>query len=404
MNILMVTADHLMIDRRILQEAKSLVEQGHKVILLAGFECAQRESYYLDGIQVERFMYDWSDSRFVSIVRRFSWLKTPKIYAFAWKLFRFWANNMAKINSFEQFVLDRMMEYQVDILHVHDFPMLYPGVILSKVRLVPLIYDAHELYYAQTQLSPQIQKKYMRLEEKLIPYAKVVITVNPYIAVIMAERYKIPLPRVILNAAIWQEKVMVNELRERFGLPQHKKVVLYQGWISPNRGIEHLVDAAEYFDTDICLIIIGYGDFELELKKQVAEKNLSDRVYFYGGVPSAELHPLTCSADLGIIPYHGVDENNYYCSPNKLFEFMVSGLPIIANNLPFLSDIIGKYKNGILVDLSSPQKLATEINRILTNREALDHLRLRAEQAGKDLNWQDEQQKLLAIYKEIEAL
>jgi len=402
MKILMITSDHLMIDRRILQEASSLIRRGYEVTLLAGFECPKAESYEADGIKIHRFSYDWSDSRFRTLVERFSLTPGGKTYSIAWNIFRVWANRIARITSFEQFILDRLFEYQVDILHVHDFPMLAPGVELARIRGVPLIYDAHELYYAQTQLPKKTQRKYKHREAKLIHNADAVITVNPYIVKLMAERYKIEKePYVILNAAPLQAVEKSNLLHKRFDLQDSVKIILYQGWISDNRGIKGIVEAAENFSHGIVLVLVGYGDYEEVLKRIVIEKQLQDRVFFYGGVPSEDLHALTCDADIGIIPYHGVDENNFYCSPNKLFEFAIAELPFLCNDLPYLHDVVSRYENGFLTDLSSPEKISDAVNIILSDHSKIELLRAGAQRARKELNWDIEEQKLYEIYNAV---
>lgn len=399
MNILMATADHLMIDRRILQEARTLVGQGHQVILLAGFECPQRESYVHDGIRVERFAFDWQDSRFSRMAKRFHWLSGSSSYRQAWRVFRAWANRIAALNSFEYFIFERMMEYQVDLLHVHDFPMLAPAVKLAAARQVPLIYDAHELYYAQVQLPKAVQARYKKKEARLIKQADVAITVNPYIASLMADRYCVSAPDVIMNAAPKVPVLPGSPLRERFGLSADARILLYQGWISEHRGIERIVHAATRFDQQIYLVIVGYGAFEEALKHQVTELNLNHRVFFFGGVPSEQLHALTCDADVGIIPYHGVDENNYFCSPNKLFEFAIAELPFISNELPFLRDIANQYGNGVMADLGSPGAIADSVNQLFADETHLALLKRGAKAAREDLNWDVEGQKLLAIYQ-----
>jgi glycosyltransferase involved in cell wall biosynthesis len=401
MNILMTTADHLMIDRRILQEAQTLVEQGHQVTLLAGFECPQRESYVHNGIKIERFMFDWGDSRFSAFASRYKLTPGSKTYGNAWRLFRAWANRVAGLNSFEQFILDRMMEYQVDVLHVHDFPMLAPAVELAKVRKVPLIYDAHELYYAQVQLPQATQKKYKKKESRLIKQVDAAITVNPYIAKLMAERYGVTAPHVIMNAAPKVPVASTSLLRNRFGLDADANILLYQGWISDNRGIERIVEAAASFADNTYLVLVGYGAFEDTLKQLVAERNLGQRVFFYGGVPSDDLHELTCDADLGIIPYHGVDENNYFCSPNKLFEFAIAELPFISNDLPFLHDIAQTYGNGLLADLNSAQSIAAAVNQLFSDPVQLASLKAGALQAREAINWGVEGEKLLSIYQHV---
>jgi glycosyltransferase involved in cell wall biosynthesis len=399
MKILMVTADHLMIDRRILQEAASLVAHGHQVTLLAGFECAKPESYVSGGIRIERFVYDWSDSRFRRWLTPVGLRLGSRGYALAWYAYRVWAKYLARLTMFEQFVLDRMLEHEAEIVHAHDYPMLAPAAALAGMRDLPLVYDAHEIYYSQAQLPPSVQRRYRRREARLIGDCDAVITVNPYIARIMSERFGIPQPHVVLNAAPLKPIADGRRLRQRFGLGDTARIVLYQGWIADNRGIERLVEAAGAFDAGIHLVIIGYGDFESRLKEIVARRRLGARVLFYGGVPSEELHELTCEADLGVIPYFGLDENNYYCSPNKVFEFAVAGLPFICNDLPFLRDVVERYGNGLTADLVSPAAVAATVNCIFADPEALAKLRKAAARARQTLNWTTEEATLLKIYE-----
>lgn len=401
MNILMTTADHLMIDRRILQEAKTLIAEGHNVTLLAGFECVKRESYVLDGIKIERFCYDWMDSRFTRLAGKLGFQPGTKRYQIAWRIFRAWAYRISEVNCFEQYIVDRMMEYQSDVIHVHDYPMLAAGIVVSRMKDVPLIYDAHELYYAQMQLPVKIQRKYKKIESRLIKKVDAAITVNPYIADLMASRYTVKVPHVIMNAAPVRALSKDDLLRTRFNLPQTTRIVIYQGWISDNRGIDRVVEAARYFSSEIALVIVGYGDYESHLKKLVLDYDISDRVFFYGGVPSDSLHPLTCGADLGVIPYHGVDENNFFCSPNKLFEFAVAQVPFICNDLPFLRDVVQKYNNGMIADLNDPQAMAFAINHLFSDHERLSRMREGAGNASEELNWTVEGEKLLNIYKSL---
>ena len=114
---------------------------------------------------------------------------------------------------------------------------------------------------------------------------------------------------------------------------------------------------------------------------------------------SEDLAPLTRSADLGVIPYHGVDLNNYYSSPNKLFEYAIAGLPFLSNDLPFLRSIIDQYGFGVAADLSRPEAAAAAILSIVENPIKLRELRDLAEKAGEALNWENEGEKLVALYE-----
>lgn len=400
MNILMATADHLMIDRRILQEAKGLIGAGHEVTLLAGFECEQRQSYTANNVKIERFAFDWSYSSTVPWYRGFRFGLNKIIDTIA-PLLMCWLPDELDFTGFDKFVYDRMLEYKCDVIHVHDFPMLRAGVELARMRKVPLIYDAHEIYYAQTQFPSATQRLYKHRERKWIKFADRTITVNPFIAQLMAKRYSIKPPEVILNASPIQPRITDHPLRNRFGLSESTHIVLHQGWISDNRGIDKLVLAARHFDESIVLVIVGYGDYKKELKRLVRENQLEQRVYFYGGVDSDKLHNITCDADLGLIPYFGVDDNNYFCSPNKLFELIIAELPFVCNDLPYLRQVVDQYGNGLTTDLREPKKIAEAINKLFGSPEKLSNLRAGALAAKLEMNWEVEERKLLSIYHSL---
>ena len=113
------------------------------------------------------------------------------------------------------------------------------------------------------------------------------------------------------------------------------------------------------------------------------------------------MHEITCEADLGVIPYIGVDDNNYFCSPNKLFEFAVASVPFISNNLPFLADIIREYQNGIARDITTPRSMASTIADVFSDASRLQQLRDGCELARQSLNWEIESKKLIDIYSEL---
>jgi glycosyltransferase involved in cell wall biosynthesis len=397
----MVTADHLVIDRRILQEAATLLQQGHEVTLLAGFECPRSESYVLDGLRVERFEYDWSHSPFSRIARRMGLPPGARMERLVARAWRWLSPRLLDMSSFDDFVLDKLLEHRADVLHVHDFPMLRAGVEFARRRKVPLLYDAHEIYYAQVQLPPETQQRYRRAEKRWIRHADCVVTVNPYIAALMAERYGIPEPAVILNAAPLQPKSSAHPLRERFALGQDARIVLYQGWISDNRGIDRLVLAARDFAPGIVLVVVGYGAYLETLQKMVEQHDLQRKVLFYGGVESDQMHALSCDADLGVIPYFGVDDNNHYCSPNKLFEFVIAELPFLVNDLPFLRDVAARFGNAVIADLGAPSTIAQAVNHVLEDPRQLEDLRRGTLLAKQELNWEVEARKLLQLYERL---
>lgn len=400
MRILMLTSDHLMIDRRILQSAQTLIDAGATVRLLAGFECSKVESYDIGKIRVERNVFDWHDTRVQRILDGLPIKLTGRAHTAAWISVRNVLTRLTNLNSFEHFVLRKALEQPYDVVHVHDFPMLKSGLHAAHRAGVPIVYDAHELYHAQAVLPEKTQKAYRAMERRLIKDVDAAITVNPFIAAEMAKDYGVPAPHVLLNAM--PLKTIEGEgLREKLGWDNSVRIVMYQGWMSAERGIDRLVRAAPRFPDNVRLVLVGYGAAEDELKRISREQGTDDgRVVFYGRVEPEELAPLTASADLGVIPYSPVDLNHYYCSPNKLFEFVMGGLPFLANDLPYLRSVCETYGVGEVLDLQSEEAIGRAVTNIFADPSRHQRMRDAAIKARQVLNWDVEGGKLLEIYRQ----
>lgn len=399
MNIVMITPDAYMIDRRILLEAKTLVKAGHKVTLLAGFECPKEETYIEDGIEIYRYQYDWDDERLKKIRAKLP--NNDKIKMVANRTFMFFAKKIFNINPFEMFMISKLESFDADVIHVHDLPCLKVGYYVAKSKNIPLVYDAHELYYAQEVLGPKLQKFYYNFEKRYIKYPNELITVNPFIAKLMSERYKIKEPNVIMNCT--EKPMNFNPdnkylLRNKANIPEEYKIVLYQGWISPERNIETLIKGVKYFPKNVCLAIIGYGEYEKILKDLAKEEDVEDRVFFLGQIPSDEMLNYSVGADIGVIPYKPIDDNHLYCSPNKLFEYILAGVPIVSNKLPFFQLIQNRYDCINTTDMESPKEFGSKISELLSNEEKLGKLKENCRKAAEELNWDEEGKKLLKIY------
>lgn len=397
----MVTTDHLMIDRRILLEARTLIEAGYEVRLLAGFECPEPAEYDFDGLHIHRYTYDWSDRRIDRFLGSLSF-GSQRLHKLLGRVGRRGLSSLTGFSGFDHYVLEKILRFDFDILHCHDFPLLKVAAAAVKRRPARFVYDAHELYHAQSQLPPAVQQRYRRLEKRLIGIPDLVITVNPYIADIMARDYGIEKPAVILNATHVEPVPARDRLRAMTGIAPADRIVMYQGWMSPERGIERLVRCAAGFPPSIHLVLVGYGDFEAELKEISRAQGTDDgRVVFLGPLPNSDLAEVTPFADIGAIPYHGVDLNNYYCSPNKLFEFIAAGVPFVCNDLPFLRSVAGQYGCGVTVDFADPSAAARTITAILSDSARLDEVRSAARLASDTLNWNVEGGKLLVLYSSL---
>jgi glycosyltransferase involved in cell wall biosynthesis len=193
--------------------------------------------------------------------------------------------------------------------------------------------------------------------------------VNDSIAVEMAKRYQITRPITLTNAidppAEFNINIAYNHLREKLNLHSSRKILLFQGGFSKHRNLENLIDAMKYvLNPDIDLVMMGFGDYEAVLKARAERLGLlNKRIYFLKAVPQSELLQHSASADMGIIPYPHVDLNSYYCTPNKLFEFIQAGLPILANDSPELRRFVQGERFGMVMPMHSSQQIARAIDK-----------------------------------------
>jgi len=294
-----------------------------------------------------------------------------------------------------------MKDESYDVYHCHDLNTLPIGHYLKKKNKGILIYDSHELY-TETSNTKRVEKKiYAILEKKLIKSADKVITVCDSIAEELVERYNVERPDILMNCPppiILKEKY--NLIRNATDISEEQPVILYQGGFSVNRGLFNLIESMKYVDNGV-LVMMGWGKIEDELRAWVTKLELSGKVVFIPPAPQNDLLYWSSSADLGVIPYQFVGLNNYYSCPNKLFEYIGAGLPIICSNFPELSKIVEGYELGCTFDPEKPEEIAEAINKVLKDKMELSKRSVNSLKASEMLNWDVQSVVLKEIYKGV---
>jgi glycosyltransferase involved in cell wall biosynthesis len=315
---------------------------------------------------------------------------------------------LRRLDDRERHLVERIRFYRPDVIHAHDLPQLRPAAVAKRELGVPLVYDAHELYPEIHTLTPPQKRLLAKREARYIRSCDLVITVNGYLAGIMAERYGIAAPAVILNATVapagFDERERYDRFRAVLPIPRDAVVLLYQGWMPPDRpGLDPLVRSmALVTNPRVHLVMMGYGEERDVLPSLTRELGLSNRIHFKDAVPQSELLFWTASADAGIIPYLPVDLNTHFCSPNKLFEFITARLPIIANDLPFLRDVVANNGFGVIRKLETPADYAAAIDTMFDDFPTrTEHFRNSLLASGSRFAWCVEQEKLLSLYRQF---
>ena len=165
------------------------------------------------------------------------------------------------------------------------------------------------------------------------------------------------------------------------------------------RGIELLIEMMKHF-SEYKLYIAGMGYMDAELKKLTADLNLSDRVVFTGNLRFDELHKLTSRAKIGFSVEQGNSLNYRYALPNKIFDYIQAGTPVVCSNLPEMRAVVDEYSVGEVFAEHDAESLARLVSNMLDNPEKMAEYHMNCVKAAKILNWENEQEILRGIYGE----
>jgi glycosyltransferase involved in cell wall biosynthesis len=265
-----------------------------------------------------------------------------------------------------------------------------------------LYYDSHEYFTGVPELvsRPSKQKIWKKAERFLIPKVKRMWTVNDSIARLYKSEYKREVS-VVRNLPFKRSGEQIKLKRTDFKLPENEKIFLYQGaGINVDRGAEEAVDAIVGVE-NAALLFIGSGDIFDNLKRYVASQNLEKKVFFIGRQPFHLLDSYTRLADFGLTLDKDTNINYRFSLPNKLFDYIQAGLPVIASNLPEVNKIVEGYSIGITIPHVTPHAIADAM-RIMMNRDIAGKWKENLNIAANELCWEKEQIKLLEIFNDVD--
>ncbi|MGH7208480.1 MAG: glycosyltransferase [Nitrospiraceae bacterium] len=288
------------------------------------------------------------------------------------------------------------------LYHAHDLDTLPAGVILSRLKGVPLLYDAHELFCDQfSRASRQFRAVLFGLEHGLIRFAHAVVTVNHSIAEQLSAWHAVPPPAVVMNCPMAEQagKTVAGQLR----LPYRERArVIYQGIFVQDRGLEQLVLSARRYES-ADLYLRGYGPLEPALRALIKAEGLEDRVHVLPPAESSQLVQSLEGFDIGVVPYRATTLNNRLCLPNKVFEYLQAGLALAVSALPELERVVKDTAAGEVFDPEEPRDIARAVNSLTCDVERLIDLKTRARAAGRGrYTWEAQgEPSLLACYRAL---
>ncbi|NNE35557.1 MAG: glycosyltransferase [Rhodothermales bacterium] len=300
---------------------------------------------------------------------------------------------------------------RADIWVAHDLDTLQIAERARRRFGGGLVYDSHELFLERAVYPPHTKlgrARWRRIEQRLIRRADRVTTVCRSIAKELAQRYGIQEPALVMNAPNYEEPSAEpsSMLRSLTGLPPATRIVLYVGNIQYSRPLHLLVEAAQYLEDDCVVVIVGpvVGTAAASLQKIVSERGMEKKVIILPPVPQSDVVALASGADLGIVPLEPVCLNHVYALPNKLFQYLMAGLPVAASPMTEISRLLEQYDVGAVFPQNEPKAIADTVMQLLADTQSHRRLRDNALRAAKELSWEQQAPTVLASVAEAYAM
>lgn len=293
-----------------------------------------------------------------------------------------------------------LLKHKADVYVSNDLDTLWPNYVVAKWRKKPLVYDTHEIFTEVPELigNPFKQNLWKRIERKIFPKLQHVFTVNESIAEWYEKAYGVR-PRVVRNIPSLPKNLR-QLTRKEVHLPQDKKVILLQGaGINIHRGAEEAVEAMQYIDNAV-LVIIGSGDVLPVLRRMAEEDHLEGKIIFVGKLPPDELRAWTRLADIGITLDKDTNINYRFSLPNKIFDYIHAGIPVLASDLVEVKRIVEIWNVGRITSSHDPKLIAQYLREML---DSPDYATWKANTvlAAKELNWETEAQQLHSVFRQF---
>lgn len=417
-------------DARVTREAKALVQHGYEVTVLAVADAGPDDGEEdLEGIQVVRIRRDPLHYRVLRAARLLNDVRSRLHQRLGVEQHAKGGSESPGLtrgsgtrrNAVERAVIRTIHKpmlyldwywraYRIAssrrwaVVHAHDLNTMPAAMAIVHATGGRLVLDAHELYDEVSTLSQIERRTWRSLSPWLVRKADAVLTVCESIADELAQRHGVTRPTVLLNVpdADPSSWAPTGALYERAGVPSGEPIVLYQGGLVPYRGLKELVLAAADLRRGT-VVLMGSGRLQDELEAEIATRALEDRVRIVPPVPLVDLPRYTADAAVGVIPYQGVGLNNRFSTPNKLFEYIAAGVPVIASDLPELSRFVRGLEVGVICDCATPSAVAGCINDLLDDEPRLRAMKRHAYIAREQFTWGVESQILLDLYARLDA-
>jgi glycosyltransferase involved in cell wall biosynthesis len=301
----------------------------------------------------------------------------------------------------------QLLKVQTDIYHAHVERAIPACYVAARLRNRPFIVDTPELTLTDPTYARWSRLNFLvrRLIRHMVSYSAGYITASPLYFQELSKLFGAKEMTLILNVPPYQVVAKNDRLRQHLNLGPEVRIALYQGYLQHDRQLDRFVRAATFLESSVVIMFLGSGPEEIvwELKSLIASEGVVDRVKIVSAVPYDELLEWTASANIGLTaaaPDQSL--NNRLCLPNKFFEYLMAGLPVLSLQYDAIAEMIKRYDVGKVISSVAPQDIGVAINEMLADHEGLARMSSNAlAVARQEFYWEKESLKLLHLYDEI---
>jgi glycosyltransferase involved in cell wall biosynthesis len=296
-----------------------------------------------------------------------------------------------------------LMKYQLlvtkaDYIFAEDIYTLPFAVIFAKIKKAKVFYDSRELfgYLAGLKKRKFVQQLLRWIEKICISRVDQIITTGEMDSQFLEKEYNIKNTVVVRNLPLYKIIKKPFDFRKHYNLRPETKILLYQGVILHGRGLKIIYEIIKDIN-DCVLVVIGGGEKKNYYEELAKEKGIADKVVFVGKIDQNKLFIYTAGADIGLALIENISVSYYYALPNKMFEYILTGVPVLASNLPQMKKIIDEYEIGLYADPENLNEVSSALKKLLFDKTLLDKIKISSKKAAEELNWEKEVRKLLSI-------
>ncbi|MBS1597803.1 MAG: glycosyltransferase [Bacteroidetes bacterium] len=304
----------------------------------------------------------------------------------------------------------KLLFTKADIFLGNDLDVMAATFFAGRWKKKQIVYDTHEYYMAMAGLDNKIIRKkiWKTLESYIFPRLQFIYTICDSFCELYRKDYGKEL-RTVRNVPYLHDKSpnADPQLLKKIDalIPQNKKLLIFQGaGINPHRGVEELVLAMRFLDSKkYHLLLVGGGDIFSLIEEMIHEHKLEEIITVIPKVPFQVLRHITRQAHLGLSLDKPDNLNHRYGLPNKIFDYLHAGLPVLVSRLVELEKIVNFYRVGTFIENHDPNHIAACIESAFENTDSMKLWKENTVIAKKELNWENEGKIVLEIFKQVAA-